>query len=107
MHYLLQDIGFNLELPIVNKADNIGSLFMLQNALTRIYLRYMDTGYHFIRKNVEDGKINFEFVKSSDIDYSDIYTKNGSFQGILEKNMVHPLLFSLYLFRLSLGIFDI
>ena len=35
----------------------------------------MDTRYHFIRENIEDGIIKMEFVKSIDND-SDIFKKN-------------------------------
>jgi hypothetical protein len=35
----------------------------------------VDTRYHFIRENIEDGIIKMEFVKSIDND-SDIFTKN-------------------------------
>ena len=75
MYFLLQDIGFDVELPIVVKTDNIGALFMSQNASTGVRTRHVDTRYHFIRENVEDGIIKIEFVKSNDND-SDIFTKN-------------------------------
>jgi hypothetical protein len=59
----------------VVKTDNIGALFMSQNASTGVRTRHVDTRYHFIRENVEDGIIKIEFVKSDDND-SDIFTKN-------------------------------
>jgi hypothetical protein len=43
MNYLLQDIGFDLEVPIVVKTDNIGALFMSQNASTGVRTRQVDT----------------------------------------------------------------
>ena len=57
------------------KTDNIGALFMSQNASAGVRTRHVDTRYHFIRENVEDGIIKVEFVKSNDND-SDIFTKN-------------------------------
>ena len=36
MYFLLQEIGFDVELPIVVKTDNIGALFMSQNASTGV-----------------------------------------------------------------------
>jgi hypothetical protein len=58
----------------VVKTDNIGALFMSQNASTGVRTRHVDTRYHFIQENVEDGIIKIEFVKSNDND-SDIFTK--------------------------------
>jgi hypothetical protein len=48
MYSLLQDIGFDVELPIVVKTDNIGALFMSQNASTGIHTCHVDTPYPFI-----------------------------------------------------------
>ena len=75
MYYLLRDIGFDVELPIIVRTDNIGALFMSQNASTGVRTRHVDTRYHFIRENAEDGIIKIEFVRSVDND-SDIFTKN-------------------------------
>ena len=74
-----------MELPIVVKTDNIGALFMSQNSSTGVRTRHVDTRYHFIRENVEDGIVRVEFVKSCDND-SDIFTKNVS-QEIYEKHV--------------------
>jgi hypothetical protein len=74
-----------VDLPIVVKTDNIGVLFMLQNSSTGIQARHVDTRYHFIRDNQEDGSIKVEFVKSVD-NNSNIFTKNVS-QEIYEKHV--------------------
>jgi hypothetical protein len=75
IYFILKDIGIEVELPIVVKTDNVGALFMSQNSSTGVRSRHVDTRYHFIRENVEDGIVRVEFVKSSDND-SDIFTKN-------------------------------
>ena len=75
LYFLLQNLGIALDLPIVVKTDNIGALFMSQNSSTGVRTRHVDTRYHFIRENIEDGIIKMEFVKSLDND-SDIFTKN-------------------------------
>jgi hypothetical protein len=36
MYYLLKDIGFDIELPIVVRTDNIGVHFMSQNVSTGV-----------------------------------------------------------------------
>jgi hypothetical protein len=73
--FILKDIGIEVELPIVVKSDNVGALFMSQNSSTGVSSRHVDTRYHFIRENVEDGIVKVEFVNSSEND-SDIFTKN-------------------------------
>ena len=75
LYFLLQNLGIELDLPIVIKTDNIGALFISQNSSSGVRTRHVDTRYHFIRENIEDGIIKMEFVKSIDND-SDIFTKN-------------------------------
>ena len=84
MYFLLKDIGIEMTLPIVVKTDNIGALFMSQNSSTGVRSQHVDTRYHFIRENVDDGIVKVEFVKSSEHD-SDIFTKNVSHE-IYEKH---------------------
>ena len=85
IYYLLQGIGIEIELPIIVKTDNIGAMFMAQNASSGVRTRHVDTRYHYIRENVEDGIIKIEFVRSIDND-SDIFTKNVN-QEIYEKHV--------------------
>ena len=75
VYYILRDIGIKLDVPIIVKTDNIGAIFMSQNASTGVRTRHVDTRYHFIRENAEEGIIKIEFVKSVDND-SNIFTKN-------------------------------
>jgi hypothetical protein len=58
---------------------------MAQNASSGVRTCHVDTRYHYIRENVEDGIIKIEFVRSSDND-SDIFTKNVN-QEIYEKHV--------------------
>ena len=71
IYFILKDIGIEVQLPIVVKSDNVGALFMSQNSSTGVRSRHVDTRYHFIRENVEDGIVKVEFVNSSEND-SDI-----------------------------------
>jgi hypothetical protein len=57
----------------VVKTDNIGALYMSQNSSTGVRTRHVDTRYHFIHENIDDGIIKMEFVKSLDND-SDIFS---------------------------------
>jgi hypothetical protein len=80
MYFLFPDIGIEMELPIVVKADNIGAIFMSQNASIGVRTRQVD-----IRNHVEDGIIKVEFVKLSE-NNCNILTKNKK-QEIYEKHV--------------------
>ena len=67
------------------KTDIIGAMFMAQNSSSGVRTRHVDTRYHYIRENVEDGIIKIEFVRSMEND-SDIFTKNVT-QEIYEKHV--------------------
>lgn len=75
IYFILNDIRIEVESPNVVKTVNVGTLFMSQNFLTGVRSRHVDTRFHFIRENVEDGIVRVEFVNSSDND-SDILIKN-------------------------------
>jgi hypothetical protein len=85
IYYLLQWIGIKIDLPIIVKTDNIGAIFMAQNASPGVRTRHIDTRYHYIWEKEEDGIIKIEFVRLIDND-SDIFTKNFN-QEIYEKHV--------------------
>jgi hypothetical protein len=85
IYYSLREIGIEVNLLITVKTDNVGAMFMAQNASSGIRTRHIDTRYHYVRENLEEGIINIEFVKSIEND-SDIFTKNVS-QEIYDKHM--------------------
>jgi hypothetical protein len=75
IYYLLSDLHIKVNLPIVVKTDNIGAIFMSENALTGFRTWHMDTRYHFTREFIEDVFIKVKFVRSVEND-SDLFTKN-------------------------------
>jgi hypothetical protein len=75
IYYLLRDIGMEVNLPILVKTDNVGTMFLAQNASSGIRTQQVDTSYHFVQENLEDRIIKIKFVKSVD-NKSDIFTKN-------------------------------
>jgi ketol-acid reductoisomerase len=77
IYYLLREIGIEVNLPITVKTDNVGAMFMAQNASSGVRTRHIDTRYHYVRENLEEGIINIEFVKSIENDF-EIFTKNVS-----------------------------
>jgi hypothetical protein len=75
IYYLLSDLHIKVNLPIVVKMDNIGEIFMSENASTGFCTRHVDIHYHFVREFIEDGFIKIKFVRSVEND-SDLFTKN-------------------------------
>jgi hypothetical protein len=77
IYYLPREIGIEISLSITVKTDNVDAMFMAQNASSGVSTRHIDTFYHYVRENLEEGIINIEFVKSIE-NNSDIFTKNVS-----------------------------
>jgi hypothetical protein len=75
IYSLLREIGIEVNLPITVKTDNVGAMFMAQNASSGVRTRHIDTHYHYVRENSEEVVINIEFFKSIEND-SDIFKKN-------------------------------
>jgi hypothetical protein len=42
------------------KTDDVVAIFMTQNSLTGVRSQNLDTGFHFVRENVEDGTVKVE-----------------------------------------------
>jgi hypothetical protein len=85
IYYLLREIGIEVNLPITVKMDNVGTMFMAQNASSGVRMRHIDTRYHYVRENSEEGIINIEFLKSIE-NNSDIFKNNVS-QEIYDKHV--------------------
>jgi hypothetical protein len=74
IYYLSCDLHIKVDLPIVVKTDNIGAIFMSENALTDFCTRHMDTRYHLVQEFIEDDFIEIKYVRSAEND-SDLFTK--------------------------------
>jgi hypothetical protein len=85
IYYLLCDIGIEVKLPIIVKTDNVGAMFMAQNSSSGVRTRHVNTRYHFVRENLDDGIIKIEFIKFIE-NQSDIFTKNVT-QEIYERHI--------------------
>jgi sulfatase maturation enzyme AslB (radical SAM superfamily) len=85
IYYLLCDIGIEVKLLIIVKTDNVGAMFMAQYSSSGVRTRHVDTWYHFVRENLDDGIIKIEFIKSVE-NQSDIFTKSVT-QEIYERHV--------------------
>jgi hypothetical protein len=48
----LKDIGVERELPAVIYCDNVGAIFMAENATATSLTKHVDTRYHFVREYI-------------------------------------------------------
>jgi hypothetical protein len=72
---ILLSMGIPVQLPVIVRVDNMGAIFMSENASASSRTKHVDTRYHFVREFVEDGFIRIVFVRTVD-NVSDSFTKN-------------------------------
>jgi hypothetical protein len=81
---VMESIGIEFELPVIVNVDNVGAIFMAENASATSRTRHVDARYHFVRKYVEEGVIKIIFVRSG-LNRANGFTKNKS-SDIYEKH---------------------
>ena len=74
---VLKFMNVEIQLPIEVNCDNVGAIFLTQNAKASARTKHIDVKYHFTRDYIVDGVVMIKFVKSEEND-SDIFTKNTS-----------------------------
>ena len=70
---VLLDMGIPVKTPITVKVDNMGAVFMVNNATSSARTRHIDTRWHFVRQ-FQGELIEVVFVRSED-NWSDGMTK--------------------------------
>ena len=72
---IMEFLGLELERPVKIHCDNVGAIFMGNNAKASLRTKHIDVRYHFIREYIVDGTVEIIFVPSKNND-ADIFTKN-------------------------------
>jgi hypothetical protein len=72
---ILDSIGIKINYPIYVNVDNVGAIFMAENASATSRTKHVDVRYHFVREFIFEGFIKIVFVKTAN-NTSDIFTKN-------------------------------
>jgi hypothetical protein len=72
---VLEFMEIKVKLPIIVKVDNVGAIYLANNAVSGPRMKHVDIRYHFVRDLIEEGIIEVAFVKSEEND-SDVFTKN-------------------------------
>jgi len=81
---VMEFLHIPVKLPIVVHVDNVGAIFLANNATTGQRTRHIDVRHHYVREYIEDNILAIRFVKSEDND-GDPYTKNTT-QEIFKKH---------------------
>jgi hypothetical protein len=71
----LKHIGIEVALPVTIYCDNIGVIFMSENATATTRTKHVDAHYHFVREFVFNKFVKIVFVKSEE-NKSDMFTKS-------------------------------
>ncbi len=74
---VLNSIGIPVETPVIVRVDNMGAIFMAENASSSIRTRHIDIKWHFTRNLTKDKIIKIIFVRTAE-NKSDGFTKNVS-----------------------------
>ncbi|MCO5602945.1 hypothetical protein L7F22_057086 [Adiantum nelumboides] len=74
LELLLEDLGIQVQRPIVIHCDNLSSIQFAQNPVFHAKTKHIEVHYHFIRERVLDGSIDLTFVRT-DQQVADIFTK--------------------------------
>ena len=72
---IVEFLGIKVKRPIIVKVDNVGAIYLANNATTSNRTKHVDTRYHFVREYVTDGTVEIVFVKSAE-NTADMFTKN-------------------------------
>jgi hypothetical protein len=82
---VLESLHLKVEKPIIVHIDNVGAIFVAENASATKHTRHIDARYHFVREFIIDGHIKIIFVMSKN-NIADMFTKNVTSE-ILEEHI--------------------
>ena len=72
---VLNSVDIPVETPVIVRVDNMGAIFMAENASSSVRTRHIDIKWHFTRNLTKDKVIKIIFVRTAE-NKSDGFTKN-------------------------------
>ncbi len=72
---VLESLNLQVEKPIIVHMDNVGAIFVAENASATKHTRHIESCYHFVCEFIIDGHIKIIFVMSKD-NIAYMFTKN-------------------------------
>lgn len=85
IYEILTSMGVKIKLPIVCRVDNVGAIFIAENATATPKSKHIDIRTKYVTQYIADGFLKIIFVKT-DENVADIFTKNVSGE-TLEKHV--------------------
>ena len=73
---VMEFLYITVTLTITVRVDNVGAIYLANNAISGPRTKHVDIRYYFVRDYIEKGITQIDFVKSEDND-SDIFKKIG------------------------------
>ena len=64
---IMEFLELEIERPVKVYCDNVGAIFMDNNAKQSVRTKHIDVRYHFIREYVVDGMVEIVFVPSEEM----------------------------------------
>ena len=74
---VLESMGVKVKKPVTVRVDNVGAIYMAENAAVSQRTKHVDLRTKFLTQYIEDGFIKILFIKSEN-NLSDFFTKNVS-----------------------------
>ena len=71
--HLFKAIGIDVSTPTIF-SDNTGTIQVSKDPTQHWKLKHIDTKYHFIRENIQDGNVKIKYISTKD-NLADIFTK--------------------------------
>ena len=72
---ILKFLGIGYKEPTRIFVDNTGAIFLANNWVTSSRTKHIDVKYHFICETIEDGQVEFVYIRTSE-NPADMFTKN-------------------------------
>ena len=72
---ILEFLGINIEFPITVHCNNVGAIFLANNAKNSQRTKHVDIHAHYVQQYVENGTVKIIFVKLEN-NAVDLYMKN-------------------------------
>ena len=72
---MCEEIRIKIKTPTILRVDNVGAIFMAENASATGRTRHISVKYHHVREAIVEGIVKIIFVTSEE-NLADLFTKN-------------------------------
>jgi hypothetical protein len=64
---LMKELGYIKEKTMVIRCDNQGAISLTNNPTQHVQTKHIDVQHHFVREQVENGNVTFEYCSTKDM----------------------------------------